>query len=1389
MFRGSVFVILIFCIHQAGAQPEQFRFKRLDINQGLSNNYVTCFLKDSKGFMWFGTNAGLNRYDGYSVTVFAHDILDSTSLINSSISKLCEGPDGTIWITTPQGINLYDPARENFSRDPGNMLRKFSIPNGAIDDILRDKNGNYLFLHATEGLFYYRASGDKKTLAIVHAAKDPATICSNEISAIAEDHHGNLWIIHKNGVLETVSGETFQVTYRNTYLRDQHNAKVLPYDLMVDADGDPWLYVRQNTLGVFHFNTARQDFTHYQNDSGKIRLNTNIIRGIAQDNNGLIWIGTDHGGINLLDKKNESIRYLLHDPDDNNSLSQNTVNAVYRDDQGILWAGTYKDGISYYHPDIFRFALYTNSRSDGKSLPFNDINRFVEDDQGNLWLAANGGGLICFDRRKNTFRQFLHQPGNPNSIANNIIVSLYLDRDKKLWIGTYYGGLSCFDGKRFTTYRHDPADPGSIADDSIWEIYEDSKRNLWIGTLDGGLDRFDRKTKTFYHYPGDGTRLHSRYVSEVKEDRQGNIWIGTAYGLEMLDPATGQIRHYLNDLQDPTSISNDVIHVIHQDSRGLLWIGTASGLNVVDNATNSFRVFRKNDGLPHNTILSIVEDDAGNLWMSTPNGLTRATVTGTSSAIRDLSLQFRNYDESDGLQSREFNENAAYKTRHGELIFGGAKGFNIFHPERITINQHPPSIVLNDFQIFNRRIEIGEKRNGDVILSSAITNVPDITLQHSDNVIAIGFAALHYLHPEKNQYRYILEGFNKEWVTTDGQSRKAVYTNLDPGTYTFKVKASNNDGVWNEEGAALRITILPPFWKTRVAFVLYILLTFLTLLLARKLLLLRERTRFRLQQERQEAQRMHELDMMKIRFFTNVSHEFRTPITLILTPLEKLIKTSDNPTHQNQFQLIQRNARRLLNLVNQLLDFRKLETQGLKYNPSEGDIVQFINEVTYSFSDLSEKKDIKLSFHSSLSKFETMFDQDKLEKILFNLLSNAFKFTPEHGSVAVAVDLTPAGEGVDERKRIKITVSDTGIGIPSEKHEKIFERFFQNDLPASLVNQGSGIGLAITREFVRIQGGTITVSSEPEKGSSFTILLPAQEIRSAARAISEDIKASELVLQEVSDDHAEQQKTTTKKPILLLIEDNEDFRFYLKDNLKELYTILEAQNGLDGWQQAIKNIPDLIVSDIMMPEINGIELCRRLKLDNRTSHIPVILLTARTSEEQKLEGYETGAHDYVAKPFSFELLQSRIRNILRQQDAARKAFQQRLAVKGSDIEVMSLDEKLIQKAIALVEKNIDDPEFSVETFSHELGMSRIHLYRKLHTLTGKAPIEFIRTIRLQHAAQLLEKSQLTVSEIAYQVGFNNPKYFTRYFKEEFNMLPSVYASQKAAASKNTGTAS
>ncbi|OQP61463.1 hybrid sensor histidine kinase/response regulator [Niastella vici] len=1367
---NRLLIITIACLlflYPVLAQPVQYPFLHLDVSNGLSHNQVNTIIKDAKGFMWFGTASGLNRYDGYVFRTFRHKENDSTSLNEDQIVKIQEGPQNKFWIDTRSGQCIFDPVSEKAMTNTLAWCRQVSLPAAFVNDIEKDKQGCFWFAQTGYGASRYNPAAH----TVRRFPRQPVIPNTPDIVDMEADNAGNLWIMYSDGLLEAYNTATEKKIYSNSALFKQPGT--LRYRLFADAENELWIYTQGYPQGVFCLG-KNNNLTHYHRDAAFSRLNNNLVTGIQQDNNGNIWIITDHGGVNLLNKKTGAISYLENKPEDVKSISQNSVNAIYRDNTGIIWLGTYKRGVNYYHENIIKFPVYRHLLSDAHSLPYDDVNRFVEDDKGNLWIGTNGGGLIYFDRSNGTFRTFKHNPGNTNSISNDVIVSLCIDHNKKLWVGSYYGGLDCYDGQRFIHYKNDAADTNSISDNSIWEIFEDAQQQLWVGTLTGGLNRFEPKTNNFYRYRQGTNALNSTYISALAEDRDGNLWIGTESGINVRNKQTGRFIYYLHDSKDPRSLSSNSVTALLRDSRGNMWVTTRDGLNFFDETSGSFRHFTQADGLSENNILTLMEDNEHTLWLGTTNGISRAWIQQYDPKGH-MQIQFRNYDERDGLQGREFNENAALKTRRGELIFGGANGFNIINPDAISHNTIVPEVVLTDLRVFDKSLQPGELVNNRVLLTAAISEVKEIRLKYYENIFSLEFAALNYSNPEKNQYAYKLEGFNNDWLTTDGTHRTVTYTNLDPGTYTFRVKASNGDGVWNEKGTALVVTILPPFWRTIPAFILYALLIAGILIAARRLTIQRAHMRFQLAQQKKEAERVHELDLLKLKFFTNVSHEFRTPLSLIMAPVEKMVKHTHEPEQKKQYQLIYRNARRLLALVNQLLDFRKLEMQELRLYPSHGDIVSFVKEVAFSFTDMAGAKHINFNFATDIPALQISFDPDKLERILFNLLSNAFKFTPEYGNIEVLLALQAGSGGHPHSQYVSIKVKDSGIGIPAEDQERIFERFFQHDVPGTILNQGSGIGLAISKEFVRLHQGTIAVESEPGKGTCFTVLLPVTApVEKPVTAPVEEVLMTPEPAEETGDQTG---KGGRKKPVLLIVDDNEDIRFYLKDNLRRNYMVYEAVNGAEGWEKTKQLQPDLVVSDVMMPVMDGMELCRTIKHDKHTSHIPVILLTARSAAEPKMEAFQVGANDYVTKPFSYEMLQSRIKNLLAQQEAMRKLFQKQVEVNPSEISVTSVDEQFIRQSIETVEQNISNPDFSVEDLSRALHMSRVALYKKLLALTGKSPLDFIKTIRLKRAAQLLEKSQFNISEIAYEVGFNNPKYFARTFKKEFGVLPSEYAAR------------
>lgn len=1336
------------------SQGEHYNFSKLNTYNGLSHNQVNAVLKDHDGFLWFGTTYGLNRYDGYSCKIFRKDHNDSTSLKANNVVGFYELPNRKMWVSTMGGACIYDPDTEKFDTNDNRYLAALGLPAGTVSNIVKGKDGRYWFLYEDKGLYLYSAR-DKSVKPFNQLESAPA---AEKITAIKETNDGKLWLVRRSGFLQQYDIQLGKIIFSSNAVQKQHKGEGA-FNVFVDTDGDIWCWTYNN--GLFFLHPGDSSAMLMNKNSFPVKLKSELVSQVVQDNNGLIWVGTDHGGVTLIDKKNGfKTTFLLNNPNDPKSISQNSILSIYKDNQGLIWLGTYKQGVNYYNSNVVQFPYFHHHDADPTSLQFDDVNRFVEDKSGNIWIGTNGGGLIYFDRKNNTFKQYLHDPGNSNSLSNNVIVSLWIDHENMLWVGTYLGGLNRFDRGKFIHYRHSDNDSSSLANDTVWEIFEDKEEQLWVGTLGGGLDRFDRATNRFSHYKGGGG---ANYVSAIMEDKKGDIWIGTSGGITVFEKNKAAATTYQHT-NKRNSLSDDAIFCLLEDNQGRIWAGTREGLNLFDKQTNEFRAFTISDGLPDNMILNILEDANQTLWISTPNGLCNIIPKQLNNRI---TFSVINYDATNNLQDREFNENAALRTGTGELIFGGPSGFNIINPASIKPPVGHSAIVFTDFQILDKSIAPGERVNNRVLLDHALSQLQRIDLKYKENVFSIDFASLDFSHNRNDKYAYMLEGFNTDWLYTDDSQRRATYTNLSPGHYIFKVKVLDRTGVWSEV-KTLQINIKPPFWRTSLAYFIYLLMAVALFWLIRRITLDRIHMRFEVSQQRREAERAHELEQLKTKFFTNVSHEFRTPLSLIMAPLDKIIQHTANPEQVEQLNLVQRNAKRLLNLVNQLLDFRKMEVEEIRLHPAVGDIVGFCKETSLSFTDIAEKKKIWFSFSSSIDYLEIYFDKDKMEKILFNLLSNAFKYTFDNGDVSVRLTYnTPAVNETDGT--IAIKVKDSGIGIPAGQHEKIFERFFQTEVPQSMVNQGTGIGLAITKEFVSLHEGTITVESEPDQGTCFTVLLPARKIYIAPRP------TTPVTAEEGEPTDTEEGKKGNRKKIIMIVEDNEDLRFYLKDNLKDLYHVEEAIDGSEGWEKIKRLNPDLVVSDVMMPLMDGVELVGKIKSETLTSHIPVILLTAMGSEEKQLAGLRAGANDYITKPFTFEILGSRINNLLAQQQLLKKKFQKQIEVNPEEVTITPVDEKFLKEALSIIEKQIDNPDFSVDDFSKELFMSRVTLYRKINSLTGKSPLDFIRSIRLKRAAQLLDKSGMSIAEVAYQVGFNNPKVFSKVFKEEFKLTPSEYA--------------
>lgn len=1329
------------------AASHNYMFKHLEVKDGLSNNQINAILKDSKGFMWFGTASGLNRYDGYDIKIYRSQKDDAQSLPDNYIEQIQEDVEGNLWIRTGEGYAIYNAMSDAFNRNVEAWMWDIGI-SGTPSKVYIDKEKTYWIYVIGKGVYRY-----SKEKATADAAKISARALSKaDITDIAECREGIL-LAYNDGTLVCLDKEKLSVKWSNSDIAvEVSEVENNVFSLFVDRSERIWIS-SVTGLWIYQLPTKKWELRSPRDDA------YNIVRALVQDKYGCIWIGRDQDGIELIDRDKKSLR-LSNDPTNDRTLSNNTITVLYEDEAGTMWVGTYKKGISYYNESAFKFGV----------ADIGDINSVEDGKNGIVWLGTNGNGLVRWNTITEERKVFSHT-AEANSISSDVVVSLLQDSGGKLWVGTYWGGLDCFDGNRFVHYNDPEAGKNSFAYDNIWALAEDGDKNIWVGTLGKGLKCLNPLTGTFTLYSSANSNLVSDYISSLCLGRNNTLIIGTSAGMAIMDLNTRKITPFTGTRSGNARLSNQNTNQVYEDSRGLIWVATREGLNVYDPKQDALYEVPIKPDFSKLFILGITEDDRKSIWVSTGGELINI-VLSVEDKTGKLAFRCYTYNDKDGLQSCDFNQRSLKRLHTGEIVVGGLYGLNRFIPDNIKYNTVLPKVMFTGFQLFNEEVEVGKEYDGRVILQEGLNDTKEVVLDYKQNVFTVLFASDNYVLPEKTQYFYKLEGFNDDWLTSMSDQRRVTYTNLAPGTYFLKVKATNSDGYAGTEEAMLMIIILPPFWMTPWAFACYTLLLIGGLLLGFYAVQRRERNKFKIRQMEQDVRKNEEVNQMKFRFFTNVSHELRTPLTLIISPLEGMIKETKEAKQLDKLNLMHRNALRLLNLVNQLLDFRKNEMAGLHLCLSEGDIVAYVQSICDSFLMLSEKKKVHLTFFSAVEALNMSFDEDKVGKIVMNLLSNAFKFTPDGGRVDVSLEIL---KGLPETLEIK--VSDTGTGVKDEDKDRIFERFYQVEHEGeSNRSTGSGIGLSLVRDFVTLHGGAVRVFDNVGTGSVFVVDIPVKHSAvNVATPLSEEAAEEDAAALEMSDAEEDEVDTPVgekKKPLVFIVDDNEDFVTFMRDSLRLYFSVQSATNGQEAWKIIPELMPDLIVSDLMMPEMDGNELCRWVKTDKRTENIPLILLTAKQSVENKVEGLTIGADDYVTKPFNMEVLILRMRKLI--DLSSRSKTRNRIDPEPSNIVITSLDEKLVENGIKYVEANISRSDLSVEELSRELGMSRIHLYKKLLQITGKTPIEFIRVIRLKRAAQLLRESQQNVSEIAYQLGFNNPKYFSKYFKDEFGVLPSVY---------------
>ncbi|MBN2519065.1 MAG: response regulator [Bacteroidales bacterium] len=1456
-------VSILFFNKKIYSQEHKIWFKHLTTKEGLSQNTVDCILRDKQGFIWFGTWNGLNKYDGYDFTLYQNNPSDSNSISNNFIYSLCEDNYNRIWIGTGGGgINILDKEKDIFYHIIYDSLNANYISNNVVNALYRSENGE-IWVGTDNGLdkiqLKQHALSGLQITSYKYEQNNLSSLSNNRIFSIYEDHNKNIWVgtfdgLNKYNPLSNIfhryyniPGNTNSIAFNNIYIIYEDNQ----YNLWVGT-----------FYGLSKIDLNLGNITNYYHVSDDfLSLPHNTITSICQDNKGTVWIG-NLGSLSQYNPKLDNFTNYQNDFTDDKSINNNFINSLYADDFGNVWIGTDKGGVNVIDRNKKPFKHWEYKPNNPNSLSGNIINSIYEDQSGNLWIGTSGGGLNIYNKKTGRFKQFQYSPNKPSGLNSNFISAIIQDSSATIWIGSWGEGINRLNkynsitNNQFIHYQANSNIEGSLNGNFVSSFCIDRYNRLWIGTSQG-LNIYDKEKNEFINFINPLTPDHTIIdVGCLEQDSSDNIWVGTLHGLYRIklikninlqvNPDKTNINVFINDPKKANSISGDRIITIYKDKYGTMWFGTyGKGFDkltyIIDSLTGKqieqFNNYSEKDGLSDNVVYGILEDNSNNLWLSTNHGLSRFNINEES---------FKNYYEDDGIIGNQFFWTASFKNKAGELYFGTTKGMMSFFPENIDDNPYVPQVTITDFKIFNQSIKPNIPYKNKIILNKDISFINEIKLSYKENNISFEFSALYYSSPEKIMYAYKLDGFEKNWVYVSSKRRFASYTNLDGGTYNFLVKATNNDGIWNNNPTSLKITIIPPFWKTLwFKGILFVTITMLIILIynirlrtlknqkqklekqvkertsvintqkenlkkafqlleQRKLeifdqkeVLLRNNKQILKQRDQliKMNEQVHLANQERIRFFTNISHEFRTPLTLIIGPIEKLISLfKNNEELKSQAELIKRNAQRLLSLINQLMDFRKIETGNLNLRVCHKDIMPVIKDIYQAFSQFASDHKIKYELITVSESIFFWFDENVIERIIFNILTNAFKYTPDKGTISISLNIVDRNNNLSTFPDgyLSISIKDSGIGIPKNQLSQIFNRYYQVNDKLTLnksENSGTGIGLALTKNLIELHQGEIEVSSELGKGTEFIVRLSLTNkkfLKEQIIKVAETEHRSKKLHEEIStleniDEYVNKisiKAPQKKKYTLLIVEDNIDLRTFITKNLKEEYNIFNVPDGLKAMEIAQNSHIDLIVSDIMMPKLDGIELCTKLKSDLNSSHIPIILLTAKNSLESKIEGYKIGADDYIEKPFDMGLLKVRIKNIIESRRKLRLKFSLEISPKLNEITSTSTDEKFLQKAIKNVEEFMNDTSFDVTKLVKEMGVSRSLLHKKLKALTNMSTTEFIRLCRLKKSIHYLKHDNLNISEVAYEVGFNDPKYFSRIFKKHFGVTPTEYISNE-----------
>lgn len=1374
--KNSIVIIcfLIICT-SLFSQDIDTNFNFVNIKESVSKVGVSTIVQDHYGFIWLGTNGvGLNRFDGIDYVSYKHSLNDSTSISSSLIHASYLDKYHRLWFGTEEGISLYNRDLDCFKRIPVYYKDSKNKKNFSIRSLHADQKNNLFIGSFGAGMF-------KLNLENFNVEK----------VFNVENIDASFLII--NSIKSNSNGEIFAATNRGLLVYDHKLNKLKHLNitpiineptstLYIDKDDAIWLGTEKNGLKIVRPKTKNLDLYVTEH----IPISENRILSIIGLLNGDVLCGTENDGLIHISAQGHIKNTFISSKTNSTNILSNSIWSLFLDHNERVWIGYYNTGVGVCDPQYDKFNNIESFANNTNSLQHPSVTGLVKDQAGNLWMAMDGGGLDVLDAKTNTFTHINKNDNSPYSgLTSDYLECIFKDSNNNIWAGSWNSGVFLLkNGSKTFLNFNSYNTKGKLESNTIMSIAEDAEGIIWIGTFYKGLHSYNPKTNKITRHTTSVFQENDLVNCDIRKiliDKSHNIWLGATHGLFKITKNKNDfVVHSMRDMMskefnNPVS-ANHIISIHEAVNHKTIWIGTrGAGLCKYNVNDNSFKWYNKTKGLYEDNINAISESLNGDIWLSGNSGINKLDINTS---------EFTNYTVNDGLLSNDFNTNAVYKDTNGVLYFGNYRGVDFFNPNNIKKNTSLPAVYLTGFKLFNEEVAINKNKSP---LKKVISETDSITLTYKQSVFTIEYSALNYTRPEKNQYAYYLEGLENSWNYVGGL-RTATYTNLDHGVYTFKLKSSNNDGLWNETPNNLTITILPPWWKTKWALFAYLFFILLVIFLLDRLAKNKIKEKQFITNERHKRQQEEALNEKKFQFFTNISHEFRTPLTLIINPLEDIINDGSLKLPEQvkaKHNTIHKNTDRLYRLVNELLDFRKLELNKVKIRAKEINLVAFTKNIIAHFKEEALNRNIQLLIDAEVFQLFVWADESMLEKIIFNILSNAFKATPDGGTININLlsdDKTynlPLVDATNKINAVEINISDTGPGLEKEEVDFIFERFYQVEKLNKTYYGGTGIGLEVVRSFVELHKGKIEVKSEVGIGTTFKILLPLGsnhfnkhellvEEKTASKEVFIRPSASEA-LKPIENENINNEKIVYT---LLIVEDNTELRSYLQDELKSHYKVIVAANGKMGLKLATEALPDVILTDVLMPEMNGFDFCRNIKMDIRTSHIPLLMLTAKTKIDDRMEGIENGADAYMVKPFNMRLLKLRLSQLITSRQLIFNKYFSVISDVKSNTNTTPIDKEFINKVLSYINDNISDPDLSVELLASQLNLSRSQFYRKIKALTNQTANEFLRNIRLQKAKQIIESGNSNISEVCYQIGFSSPSYFTKCFKNYFDILPT-----------------